>query len=393
MDFNSSEQSSNKILFDLVSAAADQSTWTASHIINLCISLPIITVGIVGNGLVIASWFVDERIRTPSNALLVSLAVPDILIWTFSASGGLAVAMRDGNWVYGRFMCQVGMSGAFLLPFVSSAHLVLIAVDRYRILTEGVGYLQGRTTKSVLEPVAWLWFIGFWLISPLLVDWEGAGIYEQDANTGRWECDIKRTAAFLTPLGLATVVLPELLLIRFYREIYRMLKIRYTRKEFSTGKEQLPSFLPPSTGIESTDSSGTGNKNGSQQMKTFSVNDGSLLANQGTTMVDHHRQAEADRKERRAALTLGVLIIGFIVCWTPYSVLAIIQNIFGHQFPSIYYGIFTFMGFLNSLINPIIYAVRNPAFRRAFKKVINLIFPGILSRMFLSVRDLFRQER
>jgi hypothetical protein len=386
MDFNSSEKSSNENVFDLVSAASDQSTWTASHILNLCISLPIITVGIVGNGLVIASWFVDERIRTPSNALLVSLAVPDILIWTFSASGGLAVAMRDGNWVYGRFMCQVGMSGAFLFPFVSSAHLVLIAVDRYRILTEGVGYLQGRTTKSVLEPVAWLWFIGFWLISPLLVDWEGAGIYQQDANTGRWECDIKRTAAFILPFVLATAVLPELLLIRFYREIYGMLKIRYTRKEFGTGKEQ----HDPSTGIESTGSSGNGNKNGSQQMKTFSVNDGSLLGNQGTTMVDHHRQAEADRKERRAAITLGVLIIGFIVCWTPYMVLVIIQNIFGHQVPSIFYGIFTFMGFLNSLINPIIYAVRNPAFRRAFKKVINVIFAGILSRMFLSVRDLFR---
>jgi muscarinic acetylcholine receptor M3 len=293
----SNESLINSSILTSISNSSDQSyqPWRASHVFTLLITLPLILVGIAGNGLVISSWFVDKRIRTPSNALLVSLALPDILLWIFGAPLRLNAIIRDGNWLQGRFMCEAEMIAAYIFPFVSSEHLVLIAVDRYRILTEGVPYLQRRTTRSVLEPVAWLWFIGFWLISPLLVDWEGTGIYQQDANTGRWVCGTKKTATFVLPFVLATAVLPELLLIRLYTEIYQMLKIRFTHKEFSTGKEQ----HDHSSGTESTGSSGKGNKKDDQQTKTSSIgNDGSLLANQGTTMVDHHRQAEADRKER-----------------------------------------------------------------------------------------------
>jgi hypothetical protein len=385
MDLNFNHPLYTDTLFYFGSYDLSDHSWTAFHILTLCICLPIIILGIVGNGLVISSWFVDERIRTPSNALLVSLAVPDIILWTFSAPLRLDTIIRDGNWLHGRFMCKAEMTAAYLLTFVSSGHLVLIAVDRYRILTEGVSYLQRRTSRSVLEPVAWLWFIGFWLISPLLVDWEGTGIYQQDANTGQLVCGTQKAATFILPFVLGTAVLPELLLIRLYTEIFRMLKIRFTHKQIGTGYEQ----HDPSSGTESTGSSGKGDKKDGQQTKTSSNgNDGLLLANQGTTMVDHHRQAEADRKERRAAITLGVLIIGFIVCWTPYIVVVLIHNIFRHKVPDIFYIIFGLIGLLNSLINPIIYAVRSRDFRRAFRKVINGIFVGIPSSMFSSVRDL-----
>jgi hypothetical protein len=50
--------------------------------------------------------------------------------------------------------------------------------------------------------------------------------------------------------------------------------------------------------------------------------------------------------------------------------------------------IFALIGWLNTLINPIIYAVRNRDLRRAFRKMINGIFVGIPSSMFSSVRDL-----
>jgi hypothetical protein len=185
MDLNFNHPLYTDTLFYFGSYDLSDHSWTAFHILTLCICLPIIILGIVGNGLVISSWFVDERIRTPSNALLVSLAVPDIILWTFSAPLRLDTINREGNWLHGRFMCKAEMTAAYLLSFISSGHLVLIAVDRYRILTEGVPYLQRRTTRSVLEPAAWLWLIGFWLISPLLVDWEGTGIHEQDANTAK----------------------------------------------------------------------------------------------------------------------------------------------------------------------------------------------------------------
>jgi hypothetical protein len=381
MDFNSSDKSSYANLSDFASALSDQLTGIPPQIITLLVSLPIITLGIVGNGLVIASWFVDRSIRSPSNALLISLAVPDILIWSFSAPVWISTILREGNWTHGHFFCVSQMVAAYLLPFLSSQHLVLIAVDRYRILTQGVSYLQGRSIRSVLEPVVWLWFVGFWLASPLLVDWEGNGIYEWERSNSRWICDSKKTAALIHPFVLGIAVLPELLLIRFYTEIYRLLKKRFNRNEFGRVK------LVPSSGTESTDSSVNGNKNDGQLMKRFSSTDGSLSANQ----VHDQPTSEADRKERRAAITLGVLIVGFMVCWTPYVVVVIVQNIFRQEVHVMFFVISNLIGWLNSLINPVIYAVRNPEFRRAFRKVIKVFFVRIPSCVVLSVRDLCHQ--
>jgi hypothetical protein len=371
----------------ILASLSDQQIWTVSHFSALIIIVPLIFIGIVGNSLVIASWFADPAIRTPSNALLVSLAIPDILIWTFSAPLQLKFILNDANWLLGRHMCQLGMVAVYLLPVISSGHLILIAVDRYRILTEGVSYLQRRTTKSILEPVLWLWFIGFWLISPLLVDWEGTAIYEQNLfDSSRWKCSSKKATTLVLPFILVTSLLPELLLIRLYTEIYGMLKKRFAHKHF-TSKEEDRSVIS-TTLTNSTEE----NSKDDDHNQVFKITDASTSppstpkSHQETTIVDH-RQAQIDKKERRAAITLGILIIGFIVCWTPYMSLILIQTVFKIQLPHTFFLVFTMLGWLNSLINPIIYAVRGPDFQRAFRTVIKA-FLGLPFRAVWSMRNI-----
>lgn len=78
-------------------------------------------------------------------------------------------------------------------------------------------------------------------------------------------------------------------------------------------------------------------------------------------------------KERKAAKTLGIVVGVFILCWLPFFVVNIVIAICGTN--SIYnlqlfVSIVTWLGWLNSAMNPVIYACWSRDFRRAFRKVL-----------------------
>jgi len=55
---------------------------------------------VAGNSLVILTWIVDKSIRTPSNVLLVALAVPDLIIGLFCIPV-LAIKQLTTTWILG----------------------------------------------------------------------------------------------------------------------------------------------------------------------------------------------------------------------------------------------------------------------------------------------------
>ncbi|XP_046384758.1 probable G-protein coupled receptor No18 [Ischnura elegans] len=85
------------------------------------------------------------------------------------------------------------------------------------------------------------------------------------------------------------------------------------------------------------------------------------------------KQRVSQTKERRLAKTLGIILGAFIVCWLPFFILHFVA-VFCHscQPPYKIRKIFTWLGYVNSTINPIIYTVFNSEFRRAFKKILRI---------------------
>ncbi|KDR16545.1 putative tyramine receptor 2 [Zootermopsis nevadensis] len=78
-------------------------------------------------------------------------------------------------------------------------------------------------------------------------------------------------------------------------------------------------------------------------------------------------------KERRAARTLGIIMGVFVVCWLPFSLMYVIVPFCVSCCPSdkmIYF--ITWLGYINSALNPIIYTIFNMDFRRAFKKLLHI---------------------
>ncbi|XP_069172699.1 5-hydroxytryptamine receptor 1 isoform X2 [Procambarus clarkii] len=73
-------------------------------------------------------------------------------------------------------------------------------------------------------------------------------------------------------------------------------------------------------------------------------------------------------KERKASTTLGIIMSAFVVCWLPFFVLALVRPFkTPSSIPAWISSLFLWLGYANSLLNPIIYATLNKDFRKPFQ--------------------------
>lgn len=78
-------------------------------------------------------------------------------------------------------------------------------------------------------------------------------------------------------------------------------------------------------------------------------------------------------KERRAARTLGIIMGVFVVCWLPFFLMYVILPFCSVCCPSRrVVNFITWLGYINSVLNPIIYTIFNMDFRRAFRKLLGM---------------------
>lgn len=76
-------------------------------------------------------------------------------------------------------------------------------------------------------------------------------------------------------------------------------------------------------------------------------------------------------KERKASTTLGIIMSAFVVCWLPFFVLALIRPFLEEgTIPDALSALFLWLGYINSLLNPIIYATLNRDFRKPFQEIL-----------------------
>ncbi|VDM05624.1 unnamed protein product [Schistocephalus solidus] len=75
------------------------------------------------------------------------------------------------------------------------------------------------------------------------------------------------------------------------------------------------------------------------------------------------------RRERRAIRTLAIITGCFILCWLPFNLNALLSPFFGRIHP-LGGSVLLWLGYLNSLLNPIIYTIFSAEFRTAFRKIL-----------------------
>uniref|UniRef100_A0A1A9WY90 G-protein coupled receptors family 1 profile domain-containing protein n=1 Tax=Glossina brevipalpis TaxID=37001 RepID=A0A1A9WY90_9MUSC len=81
-------------------------------------------------------------------------------------------------------------------------------------------------------------------------------------------------------------------------------------------------------------------------------------------------QVKRFKVETKAAKTLAIIVGGFIFCWLPFFTMYLIRAFCDHCIPATVFSVLFWLGYCNSAINPVIYALFSHEFRIAFKRIV-----------------------
>ena len=86
------------------------------------------------------------------------------------------------------------------------------------------------------------------------------------------------------------------------------------------------------------------------------------------------RKVSLSIEDIKVTKILFATVVGFIFCWTPILVLDVVDSFLGSgwELTRETYYMYTIFGISSSAINPIIYGVMNPSYRRAYLKLFGI---------------------
>uniref|UniRef100_A0A8C9ZQY3 Trace amine associated receptor 5 n=1 Tax=Sander lucioperca TaxID=283035 RepID=A0A8C9ZQY3_SANLU len=116
-------------------------------------------VTILGNSVVIVSIGHFKQLHNPTNVLVLSLALADLLVGV-TVMPFSAIRTIHGCWFYGDDFCLLHSSFDMFLTSVSIFHLICIAVDRQQAICNPMQY-----SRNITMSVAWIMACASWALA------------------------------------------------------------------------------------------------------------------------------------------------------------------------------------------------------------------------------------
>lgn len=359
---------------------------------------------VIGNCLVCISVAIVKRLQTPSNLLIVSLAVADLLVAIFVMP--LAATLQIyGVWVLSPEVCDMWTTTDVLLCTASILNLCMISVDRYFVITRPFQYAMKRTPRRMAIMITIVWVVSAVVSIPPVFGWKSP--HEP------FNCYISREIGYQIYATLCAFYLPLIVMIFVYVKIWlvssKIAKAEARSQVGSFDKGEVRDNIQLGQGRASRDSDESTtlpngalllrpNFNGGGGGSSSGGGDGGepelcdRLKNRRFTLrsliphrpLDHRHPGRINSsKERKATKTLGIIMGCFTLCWLPFFIMALVRAFCGDAcvVPVWLDSILWWLGYANSFLNPVIYARFNREFRTPFKEILLFRCRGINSRM------------
>ncbi len=284
----------------------------------------IVAISIVGNIMVIIAVLSFKRLRSSvTNYFIISLAVADLMVSIFVMPYN-AIHEILGYWPFGIVFCDVYQSLDILSCTASILNLCVISLDRYLAITSPFKYYKRITHTTAGILIAAVWCVAF-LISALPVNLD----FHEDPELAKdgWYtdpefCVLAMNPTFALVSSLISFYIPMTIILFVYARIFVVAR---------------------------------------RQARQIAAYENTAKRFTGTSKKSMAR-------ERKAAKTLAIIVGVFIACWLPFFVINIVEP-FCRCLDVTLITALVWLGYVNSSLNPIIYA-QNKTFRRAFKSLL-----------------------
>ncbi|XP_029610183.1 5-hydroxytryptamine receptor 1B-like [Salmo trutta] len=335
---------------------------------GLAFTLSLITFATtLSNAFVIATIYQSRKLHTPANFLIASLALTDLLVSVLVMPISALYTVSQ-TWTLGQVMCDIWLSSDITCCTASILHLCVIALDRYWAITDAVEYTKKRTPARAAGMIATAWVIA---ISISLPPFFWRQVKTDEVTT----CNVNTDHIFYTIYStFGAFYIPTLLLIALYGRIYVEARKRILKQSSNKPGKRLTSahLITNSPGTHSVAST-TSLNYGTNEASSCDANSSTANVNHAKVIVSDallEKKRISAARERKATKTLGIILGAYIICWLPFFIYTLVVSVCDSCFYPELFDIFTWLGYLNSLINPIIYTMSNEDFKKAFHKLI-----------------------
>ncbi|MEE6464172.1 hypothetical protein FKM82_006205 [Ascaphus truei] len=344
-----------------------------------------------GNALVILGFVTDKNLRTTSNYFLLNLAISDFFTGTFTLPLFLENYIINGEWVLGKNVCKIWLSINCTLFQCTIYNIVLISYDRFLAVTKAVRYRdQQNKLKPAFMKMAAVWVIAFLNFSPAIIVWEYVVGYSLIPD-GECIPEFYYNGSYLLYSSFFDFFTPmtaiAFLNLSIYYNIRKRIKMKpqtistslndsspnYNREDiFIVDSANVISNYLPS--MAQRDWKCLSNKNERSVMDLLlsicKTSPNHLKRSNGLTAFDSV-QNSALSKDKKMAKSLAILVCTFCICWAPYTFLTIIREAFtGMSISPVVYDITCWLFFFNSSINPFLYPLCHPAFKKTLMRML-----------------------
>ncbi|XP_028808855.1 trace amine-associated receptor 1-like [Denticeps clupeoides] len=281
---------------------------------------------VLGNLLVIITIVHFKQLHSPTNHLVLSLAVADLLVGLLLMPT-CTIRSVETCWYLGDFYCKIHSSFDVTLCNASILNLSFIAIDRYYAVCHPLRYQATITPSVAAAMVAVSWSVpsalGFGMVLLELNIMGFEDFYYSNVYC-KGGCVLFQGGLSGSLSSILSFYVPGIIMLSIYLKIY-LIAQRQARAIH--------------------DRSGPSSSSG--------------------------KQAAINKMERKATRTLAIIMGVFLMLWLPFFVCNITDPFIGYSVPSVVFDFVVWVGYFNSTVNPIVYALFYSWFRSAFRIILS----------------------